>query len=97
VVEVGGIAVDVSKLRNEIRTKYVEVANPFHWGLPHPGERVVNVEARTGRSPGSSCAEAGSRWPTSASRSPSPSRRFETSICGPGELPGPCRAQVGRR
>ena len=85
----GGIAVDVAKLREEIRTKYVEVvehpdatfhfhtglraaanagylnewleglpkssiasfagvANPFHWGLPHPGERVVDVGSGAG-------------------------------------------------
>ena len=83
------IAVDVAKLREEIRTKYVEVvehpgatfhfhiglraaanagyldgwleglpkssvasfagvANPFHWGLPRPGERVVDVGSGTG-------------------------------------------------
>jgi len=81
--------VDVAKLRDEIRTKYVEVvehpdatfhfhtglraaanagyrdgwleglpkssiasfagvANPFHWGLPGPGERVVDVGSGTG-------------------------------------------------
>jgi arsenite methyltransferase len=86
---VAGIAVDVAKLRDEIRTKYVEViehpdaifhfhtglraaanagyldewleglpkssiasfagvANPFHWGLPRPGERVVDVGSGTG-------------------------------------------------
>jgi SAM-dependent methyltransferase len=86
---VGGIAIDVSKLRDEIRTKYVEVvehpdatfhfhtglraagnagyrdewleglpkstiasfagvANPFHWGLPHPGDRVVDVGSGAG-------------------------------------------------
>ena len=84
-----GIAVDVAKLREEIRTKYVEVvehpdatfhfhtglraaanagyldgwleglpkssiasfagvANPFHWGLPRSGERVVDVGSGTG-------------------------------------------------
>lgn len=84
-----GIAVDVARLRQEIRTKYVEVAehpdatfhfhtglraaanagyldgwleglpkssiasfagvaNPFHWGLPRPGERVVDVGSGTG-------------------------------------------------
>lgn len=84
-----GIVVDVAKLREEIRTKYVEVvehpdatfhfhtglraaanagyldgwleglpkssiasfagvANPFHWGLPRPGERVVDVGSGTG-------------------------------------------------
>jgi arsenite methyltransferase len=86
---VAGIAVDVAKLRHEIRNKYVEVAehpdatfhfhtglraaanagyldgwleglpkssiasfagvaNPFHWGLPRPGERVVDVGSGTG-------------------------------------------------
>jgi arsenite methyltransferase len=86
---VTGIAVDVAKLREEIRTKYVEVvehpdasfhfhtglraaanagyldgwleglpkssiasfagvANPFHWGLPRSGERVVDVGSGTG-------------------------------------------------
>jgi SAM-dependent methyltransferase len=86
---VEGIAVDVAKLRNEIRTKYVEVvehpdatfhfhtglraaanagyrdewleglpkssiasfagvANPFHWGLPRAGARVVDVGSGTG-------------------------------------------------
>jgi arsenite methyltransferase len=86
---VAEIAVDVAKLRDEIRTKYVEVvdhpdatfhfhtglraaanagyrdewlewlpkssiasfagvANPFHWGLPRPGERVVDVGSGTG-------------------------------------------------
>jgi arsenite methyltransferase len=86
---VGGIAVDVAKLREEIRTKYVEVlehpdatfhfhtglraaanagyrdewleglpkssiasfagvANPFHWGLPMPGERVIDVGSGAG-------------------------------------------------
>jgi SAM-dependent methyltransferase len=86
---VTGLAVDVVKLRDEIRTKYVEVlehpdatfhfhtglraatnagyldgwlgglakssvasfagvANPFHWGLPRPGERVVDVGSGTG-------------------------------------------------
>ena len=85
----GGIAVDVTKLREEIRTKYVEVvehpdatfhfhtglratanagyrdewleglpkssiasfagvANPFHWGLPRPGERVIDVGSGAG-------------------------------------------------
>ena len=80
---------DISKLRDEIRTKYVEVvehpdatfhfhtglrasakagyrdewleglpkssiasfagvANPFHWGLPRPGERVVDIGSGTG-------------------------------------------------
>ena len=80
----GGIAVDVAQLREEIRTKYVEVAehpdatfhfhtglraaanagypdewveglpkstiasfagvaNAFHWGLPRPAERVIDV------------------------------------------------------
>jgi arsenite methyltransferase len=88
-VEVAGIAVDVSKLRAEIRTKYVEVvehpdatfhfhtglraaanagyldewleglpkssiasfagvANPFHWGLPRPGDRVIDVGSGAG-------------------------------------------------
>ena len=83
------IAVDVAKLREEIRTQYVEVvehpdatfhfhtglraaanagyqddwleglpkssiasfagvANPFHWGLPRSGERVVDVGSGTG-------------------------------------------------
>jgi arsenite methyltransferase len=83
------ITVDVAKLRQEIRTKYVEViehpdetfhfhtglratanagyryewleglpkssiasfagvANPFYWGLPRPGERVVDVGSGTG-------------------------------------------------
>lgn len=83
------ITVDVAKLRQEIRTKYVEViehpdatfhfhtglraaanagyrdewleglpkssiasfagvANPFHWGLPLPGERVVDVGSGIG-------------------------------------------------
>jgi arsenite methyltransferase len=83
------IAVDIAKLRDEIRTKYVDViehpdatfhfhtglraaanagyqdewleglptssiasfagvANPFHWGLPLPGERVVDVGSGTG-------------------------------------------------
>ena len=83
------IAVDVAKLRDEIRTKYIKVvehpeatfhfhtglraarnagyldewleglpkssiasfagvANPFHWGLPRPGERVVDVGSGTG-------------------------------------------------
>jgi arsenite methyltransferase len=83
------IAVDMAKLREEIRTKYVEVvehpdatfhfhtglraaanagyrdewleglpkstiasfagvANPFHWGLPRPGERVVDVGSGAG-------------------------------------------------
>ena len=83
------IAVDVAKLREEIRTKYVEVvehpdatfhfhtglratanagyrdewleglprssitsfagvANPFHWGLPRPGERVVDIGSGAG-------------------------------------------------
>jgi SAM-dependent methyltransferase len=86
---VGGIGVDIGKLREEIRTKYVEVidhpdatfhfhtglraaanagyrdewlaglptssiasfagvANPFHWGLPRPGERVVDVGSGAG-------------------------------------------------
>jgi SAM-dependent methyltransferase len=86
---VAGIAVDVARLRDEIRTKYVEVvehpdatfhfhtglraaanagyrdewleglpkssiasfagvANPFHWGLPWPAERVVDVGSGTG-------------------------------------------------
>jgi len=86
---VAGIAVDVSKLRAEIRTKYVEVvehpdatfhfhtglraaanagyldewleglpkssiasfagvANPFHWGLPRPGDRVIDVGSGAG-------------------------------------------------
>jgi len=86
---VSGIAVDVAKLREEIRIKYVEVvehpdatfhfhtglraaanagyldgwleglpkssiasfagvANPFHWGLPRSGERVVDVGSGTG-------------------------------------------------
>jgi arsenite methyltransferase len=86
---VSEIAVDVAKLRDEIRTKYAEVvehpratfhfhtgpraaenagyqdawleglpksaiasfagvANPFHWGLPRPGERVVDVGSGTG-------------------------------------------------
>lgn len=86
---VTGIAVDVARLREEIRTKYVEVvehpdatfhfhtglraaanagyldgwleglpkssiasfagvANPFHWGLPRSGERVVDVGSGTG-------------------------------------------------
>jgi len=86
---VRGIAVDVAKLREEIRTKYVEVvehpdatfhfhtglraaanagyrdewleglpkstiasfagvANPFHWGLPRAGERVVDVGSGAG-------------------------------------------------
>jgi arsenite methyltransferase len=86
---VRGVAVDVARLREEIRTKYVEVvehpdatfhfhtglraaanagyqddwleglpkssiasfagvANPFHWGLPLPGERVVDVGSGTG-------------------------------------------------
>jgi arsenite methyltransferase len=86
---VAEIAVDVAKLRDEIRTKYVEVvdhpdatfhfhtglraaanagyedewleglpkssiasfagvANPFHWGLPQPGERVVDIGSGTG-------------------------------------------------
>lgn len=85
----GGIAVDVTKLREEIRSKYVEVvehpdatfhfhtglraaanagysdewleglpkssiesfagvANPFHWGLPRAGERVVDVGSGAG-------------------------------------------------
>ncbi len=84
-----GVAVDVARLREEIRTKYVEVvehpdttfhfhtglraaanagyldgwleglpkssiasfagvANPFHWGLPRSGERVVDVGSGTG-------------------------------------------------
>lgn len=84
-----GIAVDVAKLREEVRTKYVEVvanpdatfhfhtglraaanagyrvewleglpkssiesfagvANPFHWGVPRPGERVVDVGSGAG-------------------------------------------------
>jgi len=88
-VEMGGVMVDVAKLRDEIRTKYVEVvehpdaafhfhtglratanagyrsewleglpkssiasfagvANPFHWGLPQPGERVVDVGSGAG-------------------------------------------------
>jgi arsenite methyltransferase len=83
------ITVDVAKLRQEIRTKYVEViehpdatfhfhtglraaanagyrdewleglpkssiasfagvANPFYWGLPRPGERVVDVGSGIG-------------------------------------------------
>jgi SAM-dependent methyltransferase len=83
------IGVDVAKLRDEIRTKYVEVvehpdatfhfhtglraaanagyrdewleglprssitsfagvANPFHWGLPRPGERVVDIGSGAG-------------------------------------------------
>jgi SAM-dependent methyltransferase len=86
---VAEIAVDVAKLREEIRTQYVEVvehpdatfhfhtglraaanagyqddwleglpkssiasfagvANPFHWGLPRSGERVVDVGSGTG-------------------------------------------------
>src|SRR2546426_12163167 len=86
---VTGVAVDVARLREEIRTKYVEVvehpdatfhfhtglraaanagyqeewleglpqvavasfagvANPFHWGLPQPGEHVVDVGAGAG-------------------------------------------------
>jgi SAM-dependent methyltransferase len=86
---VAGIAVDVARLRDEIRTNYgavVEhpdatfhfhtglraaanagyrdewleglpkssiasfagVANPFHWGLPRPAERVVDVGSGTG-------------------------------------------------
>ncbi len=84
-----GTVVDVAKLREEIRTKYVEVidhpeatfhfhtglraaanagyrdewleglpktsvasfagvANPFHWGLPRPGEHVVDVGSGIG-------------------------------------------------
>lgn len=83
------IAVDVAKLREEIRAKYVEVvehpdapfhfhtglratanagyrdewleglpkssitsfagvANPFHWGLPRPGEHVVDIGSGAG-------------------------------------------------
>src|ERR1700675_2061544 len=86
---VKGVAVDVARLREEIRTKYVEVvehpdatfhfhtglraaanagyrdewlqglpkssiasfagvANPFHWGLPRAGERVVDVGSGIG-------------------------------------------------
>src|SRR5438552_6885631 len=87
--QVRGIAVDVAKLREEIRTKYVEVvehpdatfhfhtglmatanagyrdewleglpkptiasfagvANPFHWGLPRPGDQVVDIGSGAG-------------------------------------------------
>jgi len=86
---VSDITVDVAKLRQEIRTKYVEVidhpdatfhfhtglratanagyrdewleglpkssvasfagvANPFHWGLPRPGDHVVDVGSGIG-------------------------------------------------